>query len=145
VKVLLTIAAVLLLTTGLSAQPKKIIPQPAEKFAGTWRLTCDSCSSPLVLELTITGNKIGGKLNSRAVMGHIDKDGKVVFALAESYQAYQEQSLGADDSKEMYSALNFATLRQDGTLEGRSEVFVRGYGATKIKETTWTAKRVLVR
>ena len=144
-KVLLTLASVLLLTAGLSAQPKKTVPQPAEKFAGTWRLTCETCSTPLVLELTIRGNKIGGRLNSRMVLGHIDKDGSVVFALPQSYQAYKEQSLGAEDSKEMYSAVNFATLRQDGTLEGRSEVFIRGYGATKIKETTWTAKRVLVR
>jgi hypothetical protein len=145
VKVLLTIATVILLTAGLSAQPKKVNPQQVQKLAGTWRMTCDTCSSPLVLELAIDGTCILGKLDSRAVMGHIAQDGSVVFALPQSWQAYKEQSLGANDAKEMYSAVNFVTLRQDGTLEGHSDVFIRGYGSTAIKRLEWTARRVVVR
>ena len=144
-KLVLTIAGVLILTAGLSAQPKKTTHQLAEQLVGTWRVTCESCSSPLLLELRLEGTKIVGKLNSRPVIGHIDKNGAVAFALPESWQAYRDQSIGSDAAKEMYSTVSFATVRQDGTLEGETQVFVRGYGGTAIKGNSWTARRVVVR
>ena len=145
-KFVLTIAGVLILAAGLSAQPKKTTHQLAvEQLVGTWRITCESCSSPLLLELRVEGTKIIGKLNSRTVLGHVDKNGAVAFALPESWQAYSDQSLGSEAAKEMYSTVSFATVRNDGTLEGETQVFVRGYGGTAIKGNSWTARRVVVR
>lgn len=144
-KFVLTIAGVLILTAGLSAQPKKTTNQLAEQLVGTWRVTCESCSSPLLLELRLEGTKIVGKLNSRPVVGHIDKNGAVAFALPESWQAYRDQSIGSEAAKEMYATVSFATVRQDGTLEGETQVYVRGYGGTAIKGNSWTARRVVVR
>ena len=69
----------------------------------------------------------------------------MAFALPESWHAYQAQSLGAEDAKEMYMTVSFAKLRDDGTLEGHSDIFIRGYGNTVIKTTNWTAQRVIVR
>src|SRR5262249_6844772 len=119
-----------------------------EKFVGTWRITCDECPGALLLELKYDGAAIGGKLNTKAVKGHIQNKGtkpSVAFALPESWQAYQAQSLGAEDAKEMYMTVSFATLREDGTLSGHSDIFIRGYGNTVIKTTNWTAQRVVVR
>ena len=147
-KSLLTIATALILSAGLSAQPKTTTNQQAEKFAGTWRITCDECPGALLLELKFDGATIGGKLSTKAVKGHIENKGStpsVAFALPESWQAYKEQALGAEDAKDMYMTVSFATLREDGTLSGHSDVFIRGYGNTVIKTTNWTARRVVVR
>ena len=144
-KFVLTIATVLILSAGLSAQPKKTTHQLAAQLVGTWRITCESCSSPLLLELRVEGTRLVGKLNSRTVLGHVDKNGAVAFALPESWQAYRDQSIGSEGAKEMYATVSFATVRQDGTLEGETQVFVRGYGGTAIKGNSWTARRVVVR
>ena len=148
-KSVFTIAIALILSAGLSAQPKKTTTnQQAEKFVGTWKITCDECPGALLLDLTFDGAKIGGKLNTKAVQGHIESNGRtpsVAFALPESWRAYQTQALGAEDAKAMYMTVSFATLRDDGTLEGHSDIFIRGYGNTVIKTTNWTARRVVVR
>lgn len=147
-KAVLTIAIALILSAGLSAQPKTTLHQQAERFVGTWRITCDECPGSLLLELKYDGARIGGKLNTKAVQGHVENKGRaasVAFALPESWQAYQAQSLGAEDAKEMYMTVSFAKLRDDGTLEGHSDIFIRGYGNTVIKTTNWTAQRVVVR
>ena len=147
-KAVLTIATALILSAGLSAQPKTTTHQQAERFVGTWRITCEECPGALLLELKYDGARIGGKLNTKAVQGHVESKGRaasVAFALPESWQAYQAQSLGAEDAKEMYMTVSFAKLRDDGTLEGHSDIFIRGYGNTVIKTTNWTAQRVIVR
>jgi hypothetical protein len=148
-KAVLTIATAFMFSVGLSGQPKTTTPhQQAERFVGTWRITCEECPGSLLLELKFDGARIGGRMNTRAVQGHIESKGRrasVAFALPESWQAYQAQRLGAEDAKGIYMTVSFAELRDDGTLEGHSDSFVRGYGNTVIKTTNWTAQRVVVR
>lgn len=142
----LGLVAALTMTAGLSAQPKKATKQQIENIAGTWRITCETCpAGALLLDLKTDGKKIAGKFNSQAVLGHIE-NGKVAFAQPNTWRAYREQALGAEDASDMYMTLSFVEeIRGDGTLVGYSEVFIRGYGPMSIKRTNWTARRVIVK
>lgn len=115
-------------TTGTSAA-----------LTGTWTVTRVNSSEPLQLVLTADGSTVKGTFGGSAVVGEF-KDGRVTFADATSWTAWRDGTIGSETGS-MYPVLNAGMLKDDGTLSGWSDVFIRGYGPQAIKRLPWTATR----
>jgi hypothetical protein len=125
-----------LLVPGLAAQS-------VSPFAGRWTVTISHLpdtrhslafnESPAGFHATEPGQTYRAVVSDRTVTYASDETWKILNS--------PNGRFGTDDQVEMYATVYRATIQDDGTLKGFSEVYIRGYGAKPIKRVDWTAIR----
>jgi hypothetical protein len=138
VKFILSLTA--LLSAALSAQSPSTMT--AATPSGAWQVNFDHRQNePLKLDLAIDGRSVRGSYGGMEMQGEF-VNGELTFATPETWRGFLKTAeLGSEWQKEMYATVNYARPRPDGTLSGRSDVYIRGYGPQVIKFVTWTASR----
>ena len=133
----LTIAFAFVVTLGAQAA---VTPQATATIAGKWDVVNPNRPGFNSLDITADGKAVSGSFGGEAVRGEI-AGSNVTFATPDTWLQWTDHSLGADDMKVSAATVSFATLKEDGTLSGRTDVFLRGYGQQAIKYWKWTATR----
>jgi hypothetical protein len=138
---LLMVAAVLASTAAMPAQSGRAGPQASATVAGKWNVTFPGRPGVLALEIKLDGNgkTVAGTFGDQPVDGQF-VDGKLTFASRADWVSWREQALARADAGDKMTTVNFATVKDENTLAGASEVFIQGYQS--IRRSPWTATRV---
>jgi len=136
----LTVALVLAWAGVMSAQSAPSSELTTATAAGKWIVSRGAGTEPIVLDIAVNDKKVTGTFDGGSIIGEF-MDGKLTCADSSSWVAWREGTIGGDDAPTMYPTVAFATLKQDGTLAGWTDVFIRGYGPQAIKRISWTATR----
>ncbi|MGE5834147.1 MAG: hypothetical protein ACM4AI_06685 [Acidobacteriota bacterium] len=122
-----------------SGQPAQNAPMAV---SGKWNMTFVSPpGARSILDVKLEAKVLTGTLGGQPIQGEF-VDGRIVFAVPDSWRVWRDQSIGNDDAKDMYTLVHFASLNDADTLAGWTDVFIRGYGPQAIKRMSWTAQRV---
>ena len=136
----MTLAAVVVLGAVVSAQTVTKPSSASLSVSGTWTVSMVNRAEPVVLDIKVNGSAISGTFAGSAVEGEV-ADGKLTWADPTSWAAWRAGTIGSNDGAVMYPTVVFASLKEDGTLSGWTDVFIRGYGPQAIKRLSWTATR----
>lgn len=135
----LALIAIALVVTGVSAQSAQPAQPASGTIAGKWTMKIGTGLESSVLDIALNDRAVSGTLDHLAAVGEF-VDGKLTMASPASWVAWRDGSIGADGVPNM--TVSFATLKDDGTLSGWTDVFLTGYGREPIKRKSWTATRV---
>ena len=133
----LTMACAFVVTLGAQAT---VTPQAAATIAGKWDVVNPNRPAFNSLDITVDGKAVRGTWGGDSVRGEI-AGVNLTFATPDTWLEWTDNSLGSDDMRASAATVSFATLNLDGTLSGRTDVFLRGYGRQAIKQWKWTATR----
>ncbi len=109
-------------------------------FNGSWTVEVANQSATLPLSLEIDGSTVKGTMKGAPIVGEY-RNGIVTFADTASWAALRAGTIGAEDSRDMYSTVYSARLIPEGLLVGTAHVYIRGYGPAFTKRMEWTGRR----
>lgn len=135
----LTVALALALTAGTSVRAARA-PLPPATVEGSWAVSFAD-GRALALDLKVDGEKVTGRFAGSSIEGEF-KDRTLTCADPVNWAAWRSGTIGGDDAPVMYPTVVSATLKDNGTLSGWTDVFIRGYGPQPIKRMGWTAARL---